>query len=222
MNGIYSWGLNDEGQLGSTQPENQWWHPKLVPIEKISIKVVQVACGAHHSGAVTDSGWVYTWGWNSSGQLGYETKTETYMAPKKVDALQGIQITKISCGNSHTAVISSTGTLYTWGSNAYGELGAGKDDRKSRAAPKAVAITGTVITSISCGCYTTAVLGNQGDVWMWGKLAGVGLTSNQTSPRRLDSLYNDMIFVKKIACGDTHTAFIVDVALQEPAKLLKR
>ncbi|KAL3995111.1 Regulator of chromosome condensation (RCC1) repeat family protein [Acanthocheilonema viteae] len=39
-------------------------------IRELSAVVVQVACGAWHSIALTDHGDVYLWGWNKCGQLG--------------------------------------------------------------------------------------------------------------------------------------------------------
>lgn len=34
------------------------------------VRIVQIACGGWHSCALSDSGDVYIWGWNESGQLG--------------------------------------------------------------------------------------------------------------------------------------------------------
>ncbi|VDN01555.1 unnamed protein product [Thelazia callipaeda] len=65
---VYSMGTGSKGELGhGTVCSEQ--EPRLVEHLR-PIKVVQVACGAWHSVALTDGGEVYVWGWNKCGQLG--------------------------------------------------------------------------------------------------------------------------------------------------------
>ncbi len=40
-----------------------------------------------------------------------------------IETLLGKQITHIASGGSHSAAITSTGELYTWGKGRYGRLG---------------------------------------------------------------------------------------------------
>ncbi len=44
------------------------------------------------------------------------------MSPRK-----GEYAISVGCGNMHTACVASSGNLYTWGSNEYGQLGKSKD-----------------------------------------------------------------------------------------------
>ncbi|KAG6592710.1 E3 ubiquitin-protein ligase HERC4 [Phytophthora cinnamomi] len=65
---VYSWGIGDDGRLGHGDHES-----RLVPTLINSLKdtpFTAVACGGSHSGAVTASGDVFTWGSGSQGQLG--------------------------------------------------------------------------------------------------------------------------------------------------------
>ena len=69
-------------------------------------QVNQVACGAHHTLALLDNGWVYGWGWNSQGQLGFTSNDPCVPSPKRIDALSGIEITDVRCGNTHSAALT--------------------------------------------------------------------------------------------------------------------
>ena len=70
---VYSWGDNSFGQLGRsyshvTRPEER----DFSEASRIALlpRVVSIACGHHHSMALTAEGDVYTWGSNQYGQLG--------------------------------------------------------------------------------------------------------------------------------------------------------
>ena len=47
--------------------------------------------------------------------------------PTLVSGLSGKDIVSISCGSSHSAAVSASGELYTWGQGNYGRLGHGND-----------------------------------------------------------------------------------------------
>ena len=71
-------------------------------------QVTQIACGAHHTLALLDNGWVYGWGWNSQGQLGFTSQKNNVCigAPKRIDALSSISVSDICCGNTHSAALT--------------------------------------------------------------------------------------------------------------------
>jgi alpha-tubulin suppressor-like RCC1 family protein len=112
--------------------------PVMLPT---TMQITQVSCGGFHTAAVCKDGFIYTWGCNTSGQLGLgEKDVRTLSSPKMVSALKSMRVRKISCGFSHTAAIvddmtedstiarNSTlgkglGRVYTWGSNEFGALG---------------------------------------------------------------------------------------------------
>lgn len=53
-----------------------------------------VVGGSRNSMALTDSGELYTWGWNQRGSLGLGHK-QIERVPRKVDALSGLKITQV-------------------------------------------------------------------------------------------------------------------------------
>ncbi|KAM9782895.1 regulator of chromosome condensation [Neosynchiropus ocellatus] len=105
-------GQGDVGQLGLGEDIIERKKPALV---SLSEKVVQVTAGGMHTVCLSETGNVYTFGCNDEGALGRET-TEggSEMSPGKV-ALDE-KVVQVSAGDSHTAALAESGTVYIWGS----------------------------------------------------------------------------------------------------------
>jgi alpha-tubulin suppressor-like RCC1 family protein len=74
----------------------------------------------------TPGSFVYTWGSNESGQLGYDTESKgakANMEPNVVSDLEGKNIVQVSCGYSHTLALTADGGVFAWGCNKFGQLG---------------------------------------------------------------------------------------------------
>lgn len=56
--------------------------------------------------------------------------------PRLIEALKTKRIRDIACGSSHSAAITSSGELYSWGLGEYGRLGHG--DNTTQLRPKMV------------------------------------------------------------------------------------
>ena len=74
---------------------------------------MQIVCEFWHTVELTKNGEVFTWGSNSWGELGHGDKKDRRV-PTKVESLDGLVITKISCGPQHTAVLTDNGEILTW------------------------------------------------------------------------------------------------------------
>ena len=73
---------------------------------------------------------------------------------------------QIACGLFHTAGITPTGDLYSWGHGDYGQLGHGNNITIDR--PKRVAcLEGEKVTHVACGSYHTAVVTSEGHLYTW-------------------------------------------------------
>ncbi|KAF6160005.1 hypothetical protein GIB67_033089 [Kingdonia uniflora] len=173
---VFSWGEESGGRLGHGV-EADFFHPKL--IDTISgLNVGKVACGEFHTCALTLSGDLYSWGdgTHNSGLLGHGSEVSHWI-PKMVSGLlEGIHISSISCGPWHTAVISSTGQLFTFGDGTFGALGHG--DRISTSMPREVeSLTGHRTVRVACGVWHTAAIIES--------MFGVSSTSDDSSPGRL-------------------------------------
>ena len=71
---LYSWGHNGYCQLGNGST-NQGLTPAIIQNSLLGRKVVQVACGSHHSLCLTADGDIFSWGQNNCGQIGSGTTT---------------------------------------------------------------------------------------------------------------------------------------------------
>ncbi|XP_018425374.1 PREDICTED: RCC1 domain-containing protein 1 [Nanorana parkeri] len=147
---IMTWGAGRHGQLGHGDVEDVW-EPRVVEALH-GVPMKEVAAGGWHSVSISEGGDVYCWGWNESGQLGLPSRTlaqermiiqdasaegddedSEYIAvqsfPALIDLPQESEASKISCGSRHTAAVTCSGELYTWGWGRYGQLG--HEDMKS-------------------------------------------------------------------------------------------
>ncbi|KAF7154171.1 hypothetical protein RHSIM_Rhsim01G0194500 [Rhododendron simsii] len=116
-----------------------------------------VACGEYHTCAVTLAGDLYTWGDGHFGILGHGNEV-SHWVPKRVNGpLEGIHVSSISCGPWHTAVVTSSGQLFTFGDGTFGVLGHG--DKKSVSKPREVeSLRGLRTVRAACGVWHTAAV----------------------------------------------------------------
>ncbi|KAE9614860.1 putative chromatin regulator PHD family [Lupinus albus] len=154
---IFSWGEESRGRLGHGV-ESDILHPKL--IESLSDTSIElVACGEYHTCAVTLSGDLYTWGdaTYNYGLLGHGNQV-SHWVPKRVNGpLEGIHVSSISCGPWHTAVVTSSGQLFTFGDGTFGVLGHG--ERKNVLLPREVeSLKGFRTVRAACGVWHTAAV----------------------------------------------------------------
>ena len=61
------------------------------------------------------------------GKLGHGNEVG-HSTPKRVDALVGLAVSQIACGSRHTAIITTSGAIYTWGDKENGVTGHGDTD----------------------------------------------------------------------------------------------
>lgn len=78
--------------------------------------------------------------------------------PALLDLPQGAEAAQASCGSRHTAVVTRTGELYTWGWGKYGQLG--HQDTTSLDRPRRVEYfvdKRLRVRAVSCGLWNTYV-----------------------------------------------------------------
>jgi alpha-tubulin suppressor-like RCC1 family protein len=111
---VYAWGENGSGQIGNGRRH------QLILIKVNGFneeKVIQISCGYNHSMALTESGRVFSWGNNESGQLGHILDIEIVNKPLIFSMSKEIPIMKISCGFSHNLLLACDGDIYGFGYN---------------------------------------------------------------------------------------------------------
>ena len=159
---VMSWGANSAGQLGypttNGQPSPT---PGLVPGLH---SIVAVSATGQTSLALRSDGSVWSWGLNSSGQLGNGT-TLNSPAPTLVGVLGAVSLSQ-GGPTSNAFAIKSDGTLWGWGSNSRSQLGDGT--ATMRTSPVEVIGISNVI-AVAGGSFHTVALDSTGAIWGWGQ-----------------------------------------------------
>jgi len=115
---VFTFGDNTYGQLGigsisTRHSPNGSMEPVLVRyFEKVNQAIIQIACGSHHSVALSKSGHVYSWGDGRRGQLGTKVMS-LQILPRCIPHLPPTH--SIACGPENTVAVSRMGTMYLWG-----------------------------------------------------------------------------------------------------------
>ncbi|GMP57783.1 hypothetical protein CsSME_00021712 [Camellia sinensis var. sinensis] len=145
----------------------------------------QAIAGPGHSIAVTSNGVVYSFGSNSSGQLGHGT-TEEEWRPRQIRSLQGVRIIQAAAGAGRTMLISDSGQVYAFGKDSFGEAEYGAQGTKLVTTPQLVeSLKNIFVVQAAIGNFFTAVLSREGRVYTfsWGNESKLG---HQTEPNDLE------------------------------------
>ncbi|KAL2233682.1 UNVERIFIED_CONTAM: Ultraviolet-B receptor UVR8 [Sesamum indicum] len=145
----------------------------------------QAIAGPGHSIAVTSKGAVYSFGSNSSGQLGHGT-TDEESRPRVIRALQGIRIIHAAAGAGRTMLISDAGLVYAFGKDSFGEAEYGAQGNKLVTTPQIVeSLKDIFVVQAAIGNFFTAVLSREGMIYTfsWGNESKLG---HQTEPTDLE------------------------------------
>ena len=147
-------GNNGQGQLGDgTQTSRSTWGTGVV-LGTGEVRAVTFTCGVNHTGVLDNTGAVWSFGYNSSGQLG-DGSSDIRTLPVKTSAygsLVGKTIVAItSCGNTGHA-LDSTGQVHGWGLNSYAQLGNGTTNAEySAVVVNGGSLAGKTVTALSGG-----------------------------------------------------------------------
>ena len=172
--------------------------PKTIPALS-AYRVVQVACGAQHSAAVTSRGDLFTWGRGLEGQLGHSSR---HLPPELNDAITGVQLrpkpvpaflaTKkrqrpvagVSCGASFTLVVTRAGETWAFGEGVLGQLGVGRltGSGEPRLVMPSCPVTGEQFVEVAAGWAHALARTSGGKVYSWGfnALGALGLGDHRT------------------------------------------
>jgi alpha-tubulin suppressor-like RCC1 family protein len=165
---VLAWGDGTDGDLGdNSTANNEVPMPVSLPNGTIA---TSVAAGHDFALAATSTGAVYAWGNNSDGELGMNPlTTSSSSVPVAVQLPSGTDVTAVAAGGDTSYALTSSGEIYAWGDNTYGELGDGSSgSNTSTYVPGNVQLQSEVATSIAADSEDALALTASGQVYAWG------------------------------------------------------
>ena len=203
---LWVWGINAYGRLGTFSSLSP-----LTPITTFAggANWKQVTAGFNVTAAIKTDGTLWTWGSNSNGELGDNTRS-IRCTPVTTFA-GGNNWKQVECNYQHTAAIKTDGTLWLWGASQFsnfGHLGINNSDRICT--PVTTFAGGNDWKQVSCGYYHTAAIKTDGTLWTWGRngYGCLGVNTSVTSILTPVTTFAGGTNWKQVSCGQNYTAAI--------------
>lgn len=167
---VWSWGSNQDGQLGTGATGGD----SPVPLRVTGLTgVTAVAAGSWAGYALRSDGTVWAWGGGEAGQLGHGGVWDSNV-PVQVWRLT--DVTAIAASHQTAYALRADGTVWAWGNDVWDGLGGGTCPSGQTCPPHTpvrVALplpAATTITAIAAGNSETAyALRSDGTMWAWGR-----------------------------------------------------
>ncbi len=215
---LYAWGENESGQLGFGDNVD-----RLIPTKVGDKKWITVTGGFNFSAGIafaddtsvgdinswdSTKGDLYTWGANTSGQLGNGNNLAS-LTLIQIDASKEWQT--VSAGESFVAATTKDSNLYTWGYNDRGQLGIGSQVAQNT--PQLVSSGWKTITTGKK--HVLGLKNSDNSLWSWGtnSFGEVGDATNVSkfSPVEICATNNNNCAINNfvsISAGDNHSSAI--------------
>ena len=177
--------------------------PRLSIMNKVFVE--SLACGTYHIIAIIKGKKALSWGANNSGQLGLKYFSHSQKYPAAIEMPAGEEVSEAAAGKDHSMLLTTSGTVYSFGSAENGKLGQGflKPSvliNEPRPIPELLNIK-----RISCGDTHSLAIDHEKTLFLWGEgwkgQLGSGSKENAYSPTPLLS----NLKWKRAACGSSHT-----------------
>ncbi|MGE5704247.1 MAG: Ig-like domain-containing protein, partial [Clostridia bacterium] len=189
---VWAWGYNSYNQLGdSTNTER---HDPVQVKDPNNVTqpfsgVTSITAAGNSSFALQTNGEAWGWGYNGSGQLGDGTTTNRSVPVQVKDPIDNTKqlkdVKKIQLSSSHVAAMKNDGTLWTWGLNAWGQLGIGSKGTNKLIPVQVVGPEGngsfSDAAAVAAGYSHTTAVKQDGTIWTWGSNQSGQLGNGTTS-----------------------------------------
>lgn len=162
--GVYAWGVNDQGQVGAGLSSKTVTYPTRI-LDANATTIIK--SGREHN-VVLHNGDIYYMGTNDDtlSQSGVYVNTATKLT---VDIADSTTWNRIATNENHSLVISTTGAVYGFSNDFnYGSTG----HTAQSGSFTQVAVTGGVHligAEVETGEFHSLAIGSDGNVWAWGR-----------------------------------------------------
>ena len=216
------WGYNNVGQLGIGMSTG--FEPNSRPLDVVGLGsgAVFISAGGFTC-ALTEQARVTCWGSNGSGQLGSltaetcELSTETRACsttPLDVSGLD-VNVAALAVGGSFACALTGEGSVWCWGANGAGQLGAEAGETCFTDSPCSsvpLQVEGlSNVTAIAAGRRHACALSDLGRVSCWGNNSsgqlGDGTEIDRPAPVDVAGLDEKVVIV---TAGDQHTCVLTN------------
>jgi alpha-tubulin suppressor-like RCC1 family protein len=176
--GVWCWGGNANGQLGSGDRTARAERRQVT----LPARAVDVRTAFEFTCALLVDASVWCWGYNWEGQLGLgDTHPgDDRLAPVQLGSERDWVF--VATGQGHGCGIRSPGRLYCWGRNTDAQLGQGATQPQQIRAPIQVG-TDADWAEVGCSQATTCARKRDGSLWCWGAQASGALAAGDVNPR---------------------------------------
>ena len=193
---LWGCGRNDYSLLGLGDTSRK---TTFTQITTNTDNVKSVYCGENHTIMLKNDGTLWGCGNNASGQLGLGDTSNRATFTQITTNIDDIK--SVYCGYNCTFILKNDGTLWSCGTNSYGELGLG-DTTSRNTFTKAI----NNVKSVDCGYGHTLILKNDNTLWGCGRnnyyQLGLGDVNIRTT---FTQITNN---VKSAYCGGSHTIIL--------------
>ncbi len=199
----WAWGVGTSGVLGDNTTTTRSSPTSVIGAHSFDYLV---GGASHSAGLKANNGTVWTWGLNTSGQLG-DGSTTPRSSPVSVAGAHSF--TSIYANTTGTVARKADGTVWAWGLGTNGQLG--DNTVTSKSSPVSVAGNVSYISIASGLNHTIAIKASDSSVWAWGINSNVELGDNsngaKSSPQAVYGAFS-FVSLSNIAAGGTHSLSI--------------
>lgn len=203
--GVQCWGWNFYGQLGNGSRIDSY---TPVDVRGLTSGVVAIAAAGWHSCALLESGGVKCWGFNSRGELGNNSTTQSLLPVDVVGLTSGVA--SIVAGSAHTCAVTTSGAAKCWGEASSGKLGNGNPYTNSKVPADVVGLSSGVRALAAGNSHTCALL-TSGAARCWGSNFNGQLGDDLWEP--YSSVPLNVVGLtgstSAISAGDSHTCVLM-------------
>lgn len=198
------WGGNNDGKCGASLNQKSLLLPTLIQFTekqtKKKGKLIKITCGTNHSMALTNIGFIYSWGSNRFGQLG-RNKQSNDNHPEIIPSLH--DIISIDCGFYHSGAVDKNGKIYTWGLAQNGSLGHENSFSNENLPKQIQSLNDKHISLIQCGEYLTSCIDSKN-----GEIYYTGILSSSMSINKMIKI-DKMVGVNDLYCSKSRIICLI-------------